>query len=60
MAALMDEQREQLREGAAAIAAAGAAPPPVIVIERRRLAEPRLVSPAEAEALFRERVIELG
>ncbi len=59
MGALTDEQRQQLREGAAAVAA-GAPPPPVIVIERRRLVEPRLVSPAEAEALFRERVIELG
>ncbi len=58
MAALTDEQREQLREGAAAVAAG--APPPVIIIEHRRLVEPRLVSPAEAEALFRERVIELG
>ncbi len=35
-------------------------PAPTFTIERRRLAEPRLVSPAEAEALFRERVIELG
>ena len=58
MSAPTDEQRQQLREGAVAVAAG--APPPVIVIERRRLVEPRPVSPAEAEALFRERVIELG
>ena len=58
MAAMTDEQREQLREGAAAVVAG--APPPVIIIERRRLAEPRLVSPAEAEDLFRERVIDIG
>ncbi len=34
-------------------------PPVTIVVERTRLVEPRLVSPAEADTLFRPRVIEI-
>ena len=33
---------------------------PEVVITRRPLAEPRRVSPGEAEALFQERVVEFG
>ena len=32
---------------------------PTITIERRRLTDPRLVSPQQAEQLFQERVLEL-
>ena len=54
---MRDEQLEQLKAGAAAVAAG--APVSVITIERRRLATPRVLTPAEADVAFQERVIEV-
>ena len=53
------EQLDQVERGAAAIARGEPAPAVTIIIERTRLAEPRLVPPAEADILFKPRVIEI-
>ncbi len=57
--AIMRQQLEQVEQGAAAIARGEPAPHVTIIVERTRFAEPRLVSPAEADILFQPRVIEI-
>ncbi len=57
--AMMSEQLDQVAQSAAAITRGEPAPTVTVIIERTRLAEPRLVSPAEADILFRPRVIEI-
>ncbi len=57
--AMTRQQLDQVERGVAAIARGRAAPAITIVVERNRLAEPRLVTPAEADILFRPRLIEV-
>ncbi len=55
----MREQFDQVEQGAAAITRGESATAVTIIVERTRFAEPRLVTPAEADILFQPRVIEI-
>ncbi len=57
--AIMREQLDQVEQGAAAITRGESATAVTIIVERTRFAEPRLVTPAEADILFQPRVIEI-